>query len=302
MLMNHLKIFIRNIQKHKAFSFINISGLTIAMAASFMIFLFVSHELSYDRFHRNSDRLYRVRNDRIYRDIHDKSAGCPPALGPALKKEFPEILESARVLTTSNMNNIVSYMPDSDYIQTVLFSLEGYGQAKKVTLIGRFNGWNPDRNVLEKKGNRWECKIPFPPGRHSYRFVVDGNEICDPANPDQTTYRDEAYSVLTVQEPPFLSNLVTFHETKIYYAEPSFLQMFSFPMLQGSPENALANPNTAVLSESSAQKYFGDEDPMGKMIVVSNQNGSSSIISQEYSRISPEILISNSLFCYPSKL
>ena len=66
MLMNHIKIFIRNIQKHKVFSLINVSGLTIAMAASFMIFLFVSHELSYDRFHRNSDRLYRVRNDRIY--------------------------------------------------------------------------------------------------------------------------------------------------------------------------------------------------------------------------------------------
>jgi len=273
MLTNYLKIFIRNIQNHKAYSIINISGLAIAMAASFMIFLFVSHELSYDRFHRNTDRLFRVRNDRIYSDIHDKSAGCPPALGPALKKEFPEILESARVLTTSDMNNIVSYMPDNDYIQTVPFSLKGYEQAKKISLIGRFNGWNPDRNVLKKKGTQWECKIQFPPGKYSYRFFVDGKEICDPDNPDQTTYRSEPYSVLTIQEPSFVSNMVTFQETKIYYAEPSFLRMFSFPMLQGSPETALENPNTAVISESSAQKYFGDDDPMDKMIIVSNQNG-----------------------------
>ena len=75
--------------KHKAYSFINISGLALAMAASFMIFLFVSSELSYDRFHENADQLFRIRNDRIYADIHDKSAGCPPALGPTLKKEFP---------------------------------------------------------------------------------------------------------------------------------------------------------------------------------------------------------------------
>jgi putative ABC transport system permease protein len=273
MFRNHLKIFIRNIQNHKGYSFMNISGLAIAVAASFMIFLFVSFEFSYDRFHKNADQLYRVRNDRIYVDIHDKSAGCPPALGPTLKKEFPEILESARVLTTSDMNNIVSYVPDRDYIQKVLFSLKGYDQAKKIALIGRFNGWNPDRNILDRKGNEWQCHILFPPGRYSYRFVVDGKEICDPDNPDQATYRSEPYSVLTVEEPGFVSKRITFLETKIFYAEPSFLRMFSFPMKLGSRESALEDPNTAVISESVAQKYFGDEDPMGKMMVLSNQNG-----------------------------
>jgi len=273
MFANHLKIFFRNIQNHKGYSLVNLSGLTIAMSASFLIFLFVSHELSYDRLHANFDRLYRIRNDRIYSDIHDKSAGCPPALGPALKQEFPEILESARILTTSNMNNIVSYAPENDYIQTALFSLKGYDKATNISVIGNFNGWNPDRNVLEKKGTKWECSIPFPPGRYSYRFVVDGEEICDPDNPERTTYRSKPYSVLTIPEPSSPINMVAFNETKIYYAEPSFLQMFSFPLLQGSPENALVNPNAAVISASSAQKYFGNEDPVGKMIVVANQNG-----------------------------
>ncbi len=273
MLINYLKIFIRNIQKHKAYSVINLSGLATAMAASFMIFLFVSHEFSYDRFHRNSDRLYRIRNDRIYSDIHDKSAGCPPALGPALKKEFPEILESARLLTTSDMNNIVTYVLGRDYIRDVLFSLEGYDQAKKVAVIGRFNGWNPDRNILERKGNHWQSQILFPPGKYAYRFVVDGKEICDPDNPDQGTYRSEPYSILTVEEPDIVPDRATYLETKIFYADSSFLRIFSFPMKQGSRESALENPNTAVISESMAQKYFGEKNPMGKMIIVSNQNG-----------------------------
>lgn len=93
-----------------------------------------------------------------------------------------------------------------------------------------------------------------------------------------------------------------FLEEEFYWADPETFKIFSIPIISGDPETALNDPFTIVLSQGTAKKYFGDEDPMGKMIVVSNQNGSSSIISQEYSRISPEILISNSLFCYPSKL
>jgi putative ABC transport system permease protein len=273
MFQNQLKIFIRNIQNHKAYSFINISGLAIAMAASLMIFLFVSFEFSYDRFHDNIHQLYRIRNDRIYADIHDKSAGCPPALGPALKKEFPEILESARVLTAADMNNIVSYVPSGEYIQNIEFSLEGFDKAKKVALIGTFNGWNPDRHILKRKGNQWQCQIFFPPGRYSYRFVVDGEEICDPENPEQAKYKSESYSILTVKEPPIDSKKITFLETKIFYAEACFLKMFSFPMKLGSRESALENPQTAVISKTAAQRYFGDDDPIGKMILLSNQNG-----------------------------
>jgi putative ABC transport system permease protein len=62
-----------------------------------LIIQYVSFELSYDSFNKNSDRIYRIRNDRIYSDKHDKSAGCPPAEAPTLKKEFPEVQESARL-------------------------------------------------------------------------------------------------------------------------------------------------------------------------------------------------------------
>ena len=61
------------------YSFINILGLAVGMAVFFLIVQYIAFEKSYDRFYVNADRIYRVRNDRIYSDKHDKSAGCPPA-------------------------------------------------------------------------------------------------------------------------------------------------------------------------------------------------------------------------------
>ncbi len=273
MLKNYLKVFIRNIQKHKAYSATNISGLAMAIAASFMIFLFVSFELSYDRFHKYADRLYRVQNDRIYTDIHDKSAGCPPAVGPTLKEEFPEILDTARLLIGIDLNSIVFRVPDKDYIQAVPFRLREYSQAKKVSVVGTFNGWNQESDELKKKKDLWECEVLLPPGRYSYRFVVDGKEICDPENTNQIFRGSEPFSEMTIKEPASVSRLETYIETKVFYAESSFLRMFTFPLIQGSPEKALENPHTAVISESSARKYFGKENPMGEMIILTNTFG-----------------------------
>lgn len=60
MLKNYFKIAFRNLIRYKAYSFINICGLAISMAASILILLWVQNELSYDRFHKNSGRLYRI--------------------------------------------------------------------------------------------------------------------------------------------------------------------------------------------------------------------------------------------------
>ena len=57
-----------------------------------------------------------------------------------------------------------------------------------------------------------------------------------------------------------------FVEEKIYYADSSVFRVFTLPLIKGNPENALVRPNTIVLSESMANKYFGEEDPMGKTI------------------------------------
>jgi hypothetical protein len=60
MLKNYLKITIRNISRHPVYSFLNISGLAIGMAASILILLWGQNELSYDRFNANADQIYRI--------------------------------------------------------------------------------------------------------------------------------------------------------------------------------------------------------------------------------------------------
>ena len=60
MLRNYLKIALRNIKKHKGYSFINITGLAVGMACCTLILLYVRDELRYDRFHENADRIYRL--------------------------------------------------------------------------------------------------------------------------------------------------------------------------------------------------------------------------------------------------
>ena len=93
-MLNHLKRTFRNIRSHKGYSFINITGLAIGMACFFLIGLWVRHELSFDRFHQNKDRIFRILNH-----FPDGSYVPSPtyALAPALKEIYPEVEEFARV-------------------------------------------------------------------------------------------------------------------------------------------------------------------------------------------------------------
>lgn len=96
MLKNYLKIAFRNLLRNKAFSAINITGLAVGMASAMLILLWMHHEFSYDKFHRNRDHLYAVWN----RGEFDGQLRCwsftPKVLGPALKQEYPEISEMSR--------------------------------------------------------------------------------------------------------------------------------------------------------------------------------------------------------------
>ena len=60
MLKNYLKVALRNLRRHKGYAFINILGLAVGLACCIMILLWVRHEMSYDRFHDNADRIVRV--------------------------------------------------------------------------------------------------------------------------------------------------------------------------------------------------------------------------------------------------
>src|ERR1700722_11725965 len=101
MLMNYLKTAFRNLWKRRTFSLINILGLAIGMTASFLIFLYVRFELSYDSFHAKADRIYRVVSDvRTPGETIRANGPAWPVL-PNMKPAFPEIEAAVRVATQS---------------------------------------------------------------------------------------------------------------------------------------------------------------------------------------------------------
>ena len=97
MFKNYFKLAIRNIMRHKAYSFINIVGLAIGMTCSILILLWVQNELSYDRFNANADRLYRI----SARADDFKVAINPAAMPAGLKQEIPAIKDFVRVMIMS---------------------------------------------------------------------------------------------------------------------------------------------------------------------------------------------------------
>jgi len=97
MFINFFKIAWRNLLRNKSFSFINISGLAIGMAAAILILLWIQHEVSYDNFHAKKDRLYQVWN----RYTADGKTGCwnntPKPMALAISQDYPEVERTARV-------------------------------------------------------------------------------------------------------------------------------------------------------------------------------------------------------------
>jgi putative ABC transport system permease protein len=176
MIANYLRISFRNIFKRKGYSLLNIAGLTIGMSCCLLIFHYVSYEKSYDTFEPNSKQIVRVRLDSYQQGVLAyKSATSYPAIGPTMKKDFPEVQNFCRLI---------------------------------------------DDNLLLSN---------------------------DAANKK-------------------------FTENKGYYADPSAVDMFNIQLTKGNPQTALNSPDKIILSESTAKKYFGNEDAFGKTLV--NRSGS----------------------------
>ena len=97
MLKNYIKIALRNMFRSKLYSFINLTGLAIGLAACLMIWLWVQDELSFDQFHQNADRIYRVERKVDFRDIHGQAPITSPPYGPALVSDYPEIENYVRM-------------------------------------------------------------------------------------------------------------------------------------------------------------------------------------------------------------
>lgn len=167
MFKNYLKVALRNIKKHWGYSVINISGLVIGMACAILILLWVQDELNFDKFHKNIDDLYIVGARMHFGNEIQNWGSCPPALGPAFKADYPEVLNSARYHGISDL---------------------------------------------------------------------------------AVRYEDKMFT------------------ERIRAADPSLLEMFTYPLILGDKRTALSGSHSIVLTETIAQKYFGDENPLGRIL------------------------------------
>src|SRR5690606_4102772 len=103
MLLNYLKTSIRSILRSRLTATINIGGLAIAMTCCLLIYLYISDEMKYDRYHENADRIYRVTRNFLSQDgtVNLHLGHLAPPFAPLLKNDFPDIVESARLFRTN---------------------------------------------------------------------------------------------------------------------------------------------------------------------------------------------------------
>ncbi|MFI5185935.1 MAG: ABC transporter permease [Chitinophagales bacterium] len=172
MLKNYLKVALRNLWKNKGFSAINIIGLSVGLATCLLIMLYVMDEVSYDKYNKKADRIYRVDGDLQFGGNHFILAVAPEPMGAALKKDYPEVEQYVR--------------------------FRGYG------------------GLLVKKGNE------------------------------------------------------NVNERKVIYTDSTLFDVFTLPMIAGDPVTALRDPNSVVITEKVAQKYFNTTDVVGKTLTIND--------------------------------
>jgi putative ABC transport system permease protein len=174
MLKSYFKIAFRNMNRHKGYTFLNVAGLAIGMAACLLIALYVRHELSYDTYHPAADRLYRVAIDIQSQAGNRVFAKTSAPLAAALQKDFPQV--------------------------------------EKVTRLNKQNSQ----------------LVSYGPGK-------------------------------------------SFYENNFYLADPSIFEVFTLPLLKGNSQTVLNRPGTLVITEELAKKYFGNTEPLGKILKVDNE-------------------------------
>jgi putative ABC transport system permease protein len=164
----NIKFTFRNFRKQKLFTFVNLAGLTLGIVSTSLIFIYVGNELSYDRFNKNADRIFRVYGT-FTRDGADEAwVQTPAPLAPFLQNKFPEIAKTVRIASIP------------------------------------------------------KC------------LISSGDK--------------------------------SFFENRMIMADSSIFDVFTFPLISGNIRQVLSRPNSIVLTVSAAEKYFGKNDPVGKII------------------------------------
>jgi putative ABC transport system permease protein len=96
MFVYNFKLCLRNIKRHKIFTFINVSGLAVGLACCMLLLLWVQDELSYDRFHQQGKQIYRVIEKNTYKSGIAYSASTPAPVAPLITSQIPEVTDFAR--------------------------------------------------------------------------------------------------------------------------------------------------------------------------------------------------------------
>ena len=120
MFKNYVKVAFVNLKKHKAYSFINILGMAIGIACCILIATYVFHEFSYDKYHENANRIYRLQVDlKISGDHLDLPKSSPP-MADHLVQNYPEVLDAVRFRPLSRVP--VRYRETLDYENRIFFA------------------------------------------------------------------------------------------------------------------------------------------------------------------------------------
>ncbi len=122
LIWNYIKTALRKIRRHKAYSFSNIIGLAIGMACCILIFFYVSNELSYDRYHNDSDRIYRVAQKITRGSVERDFARVAAPLIPAIRENFPEVEHAVRFQTFAWMQNLIKHNDKKFYEDRVMIA------------------------------------------------------------------------------------------------------------------------------------------------------------------------------------
>ena len=130
-LNNYIKVASRNLLRHKVFSFINITGLSIGLACCMLIILYTKDEVSFDQFHEKKDQIYRVTATITNEDNQIKLGSTNLIVGPSFQEEIPEVKSFVRMQSGS----YIIKKGNESFDQRVVFTDDNFFEAFTFPLI-----------------------------------------------------------------------------------------------------------------------------------------------------------------------
>ena len=126
MFKNYLKIAWRNLAKNKVFSFINIFGLAVGLTCCILISLYIYHEISYDKYHKNANNIFRLGTVFIDQGVGEPGANTSAPLGKMIQQEYPEVEASARILNLFRDDKTLFQVKENDGKLKSFYETKGF--------------------------------------------------------------------------------------------------------------------------------------------------------------------------------